>query len=275
MKELHLKRKTYDEADFKKRYAGDKDCSMVINEECKIFIDGKLCAVLLYDVPVEKKLIDCINGLDGWSIAARGSGIKTQTIAIGTQARSPAQSREHCATASIGHRHPGCHSNILTMADMGQRYYEQHLPDELKLHSDWTDKNILPEWRINKTVFTSGVINKNCSMAYHKDRGNTADGWSCMFVFKNHMSGGDLNVIDLDAKIFLPDRSVLFFDGKHYMHGVTKMLKTRSDGYRYSVVFYTLEAIKSCLTYKDEIKRAQKLRTEREMRRAGLLEKKF
>lgn len=271
MKEIHIKRREYNEKDYFKRYAAESDFKTKIEEPCKIYFDNKLAAVLLYDqvVPEETRL--SILDLKEWARARRGSGIRTETIAIGYQARSPAQSREHCACARVGFSQPAHYDHLLKLADLGEGLYKEHCPELHSTHTKWLDDNVLPEWRVHGGCFTSGVINKNCSMGYHKDRGNIPCGWSVMYVLKHNMSGANLNVADFDASIFLPDRSVLIFDGKNYMHGVTPMKKSKPDGYRYSVVFYAMSKMQMCLPFKEELRRAQIMRDEREMRRAGLI----
>lgn len=271
MREIHIKRREYDEKDFIKRNAAESDCKTEIQESCKVYFDDQLAAVLIYDVDFPDETRQAVLGLKSWAKGFRGSGIKTETIAIGNQPRVPARSKEACFCSALENKEPAAHHSVLRRAPEGQKLYEQHCPEVFNKHLTWVQENIRSEWTIPGSVFTSGVINKNCSMAYHRDRGNIKDGWSIMYVLKNHMSGANLNVIDFDAKLFLPDRSLLIFNGQNYMHGVTPMVKTKPDGYRYSIVFYTLAGMQQCLAPADELRRAQIMRTKREMRRAGLI----
>jgi hypothetical protein len=272
VKSLEAKWRRYSERDFKKRHSTESDCDVLIDEPCMIYADGELAAVLLYEVDFPESTRQTVLGLEDWTTGVRGSGVQTTTIAIGNQPRAPARSKEACMCSKIGYYSPAAHKEILALTEQAEKFYAQHCPDWYASHKQHSEKDILPEWRINNGVYTSGVMNKNCSMAYHRDRNNITDGWSAMYVLKKNMSGANLNVIDLNAKLYLPDRSLLLFNGQKYMHGVTPMRKNKPDGYRYSIVFYTLAAMKQCLTAKEEIKRAQAKRTEREYRRAGLIE---
>jgi hypothetical protein len=271
MKEIHLKRRAYSDKDYKKRYAALGDVSTVVDHPCRIYFENKLAAVLLYEQHIDPELRKYVSTTKDWNNTIRGSGIGVSDISLGFQPRVPSRGRENCRPCKLQTSNPEANELINNLALQGEMAMKQEAPEIHAKQRKWIDENVLPDWQIKGSIFTGGVINKNNPMAYHKDRGNAENGWSAMYVLKNKMSGADLNVIDFDARIYLPDNSLLLFHGAEYMHGVTAMQPNSPDAYRYSIVFYPIESMKNCLLPKEEGRRAQIKRTEREMRRAGLI----
>ncbi len=65
--------------------------------------------------------------------------------------------------------------------------------------------------------------------------------------------------------------SVLLFDGQDILHGVTPFTVS-DDGYRYTVVYYSLQRMWDCLTITDELARIRNLKTQRERKRVKINE---
>jgi hypothetical protein len=80
---------------------------------------------------------------------------------------------------------------------------------------------------------------------------------------KHRCEGGYLSLPELDIGFSLPHGSVFLFDGQGLMHGVTP-IRLGSDGYRYTLVYYTYDQIWKCLAPNEEMLHARKLQTERE-----------
>jgi len=64
------------------------------------------------------------------------------------------------------------------------------------------------------------------------------------------------------------DNTVILFDGQNILHGVTKITQAHPKGYRYSIVYYTLQQIWNCLPMSEELARARNVRHKREVSRA-------
>jgi hypothetical protein len=103
---------------------------------------------------------------------------------------------------------------------------------------------------------TSGVINKNNEMDYHLDDQNRMHMYSGMVVFKKDVSGGYLVFPEYGFAVELSNRSILLFYGKGTIHGVTPIVKHTKDAHRYSIVFYTMDKMKDCLSFEEELKKA-------------------
>ena len=110
-------------------------------------------------------------------------------------------------------------------------------------------------YRIKGTPFTSGVINKDTALGYHRDLANTKDGMSCMLILKKGVAGGELILPELSIGFACQDGYILLFDGQKYIHGVTPIIPAQSgNGYRYTIVYYNNKGMSLCLAPEDEEK---------------------
>jgi len=120
------------------------------------------------------------------------------------------------------------------------------------------------DWRMGESqLWTSGVINQSATLPYHRDAFNFPV-WSGMPVLRRHIQGGYLRIPEYEAVIPCRDGWGVFFAGFQLVHGVTPMVMTRRDGYRYSVVYYALKGMRSCFETAQETAYAKRRRTERE-----------
>jgi hypothetical protein len=97
---------------------------------------------------------------------------------------------------------------------------------------------------MGESPFTNGIINKTNSLVYHFDKGNYPGAMTCLFLFKKDIHGGKLVLPLLDLAIDADDGSALLFDGNFLLHGVSPIRQMSEESYRYTVVYYTLEAVK-------------------------------
>ena len=148
-------------------------------------------------------------------------------------------------------------------------FYREHFPEVLETHYRVVEQKILPEWRISGSPFTSGIVNKNNELPYHRDAGNFKGVYSNMIAFKNQVSGGRLCVPEFGIKFEIEDNSLLIFDGQKYLHGVTPIIKTGRQSYRYTVVYYSLEQLWKCLPIGEELDRIRDKRVSREKKRVA------
>lgn len=196
----------------------------------------------------------------------RSGGLVTTSRIIGHQPRN-LPNRDFCTAASLAVEDPEAHRTIAAYANKIAGYYRHYNPKLYERHGELTEK-VLDEWRMEGSVFTSGIINKNNPLAYHFDAGNFSNVWSNMLVLKKDVTGGYLSVPEYDVAFALPNNSLLMFDGQSLLHGVTPIGTHSEEAYRYSIVFYSLKQMWHCLPIDEEIIRLRKRRTERERRRA-------
>lgn len=155
------------------------------------------------------------------------------------------------------------------MCDFGRKMtgiYRAMAPERSARHAKLLEE-VLPDYVIPGTLFTSGIVNRNNPLNYHFDKGNFDGVMSCMAVFRRLIKGGDLVVPELGVGFRLEDHTYLLFDGQRYLHGVTPIRRMNSTSYRYSVVYYSLRSMARCESPEAEMKKARKKRVGIERRR--------
>jgi hypothetical protein len=107
------------------------------------------------------------------------------------------------------------------------------------------------------SVFTSGIVNQTSELTYHYDAGNFHGAWSCMMALSYDTEGGNLVFPAYRIALSVEENRLFMFNGSELLHGVSHIKKRTSRAYRYSIVFYALEAMKHCLEPCEEVKRAR------------------
>jgi hypothetical protein len=144
--------------------------------------------------------------------------------------------------------------------------YRKHLPRRYEEHMKDVSESVLAQYRMKDTPFTSGIVNKNSPLHYHKDSGNFKGRWSCMLTLRKRCEGGLLVLPELRIALACEDGDVSMFSGQSLLHGVTPIRRFRG-GYRYSAVFYSLKQMWQCLPPAEEMERARSRRETIEVKR--------
>jgi hypothetical protein len=190
------------------------------------------------------------------------SGRRNRARVFGYTPRRPVQRREACNATGLSQDQPEEHAILnawaATLLNM-IRELDPTIPE----HDEATMREVLPEWRMAGTTWTSGVVNQNSQLPYHRDGFNFPT-WSAMPVLRRGVAGGHLHLPEYDLTVACRDGWGVFFCGQQLVHGVTPMRRTAPDGYRFSVVYYALRGMKDCHTYAEETAHARRKRTERE-----------
>lgn len=195
------------------------------------------------------------------------SGRRNASRVFGWSPRRPVQRREACNASSLAKEQP------LEQATL-DRYAVRCLDLLRGIDPTIADRDeeamreVLPEWRMAGTTWTSGVVNQNSQLPYHRDGFNFPT-WSAMPVIRRACDGGHLHLPEYDLTVACRDGWAVFFCGHALVHGVTPMRLTRPDGYRFSVVYYALRGMKDCHTFAEETRLAQVRRTGREQNMAA------
>ncbi len=174
---------------------------------------------------------------------------------------------DYCSSASLAVKQPNQHAEIVQFAHVLTKYYKKFVPKMYKKHKEIADDNILDDWMIKGTPFSSGIVNKNNELHYHFDAGNFKDVYSNMVAFKSNIKGGHLSIPEYDVGLEIATNSVLLFDGQKILHGVTPIKLLNKNSYRYTIVYYTLKAMWNCKPLSEEVLRYRKKRTELEKKR--------
>ena len=163
-------------------------------------------------------------------------GIENHSRTFGMAPRKPFQTREACRPTSLSYEQPNEHDVLVRTADRLSQIMRQIAPDVYEKDAQETAE-VDKEWRISEdSLWTSGVINKTSTLPYHYD-GNNFNMWSAMPVVRRGIRGGALSMPEYGVTVECRDGWVLFFPGYRYLHGVTPIVHTAKDAYRYSVVY--------------------------------------
>lgn len=253
-------------ADFKRRSAVEEDYEDLITEPTIVFDpdEERVKIVYLELADNHRPLVAALKKIE-YRKDSRSSGMLTSSRTVGYLPRNTIR-RDFCTTSLLSHEQPKAHDMVMSYAERVSRYYEKYDTDLYNIHQKEVER-ILPDYKIGKSVFTSGIINKDNPLPYHHDAGNIRNVWSNMLVFKHKIEGGYLSVPEYDCGFELKDNSLLMFDGQNLLHGVTPIKKTAKDSHRFSIVFYSMQKMWNCLPPEQEIERIRKVREEREFRR--------
>ena len=201
-----------------------------------------------------------------WPPHMRTAGLATVSLKFGVRPKTGFRSTK-CETYVLARENPRLNDLLLGASELVLPFYKWANEELFTLHAEHVSK-VHPAWQWSP-VFTSGVANRDSQLPYHYDAGNFKSVWSGMLGLKDHIAGGYLAVPEYGVKLEVADGSLTLFDGQGALHGVTPMRRTRTTGHRYTIVWYGMQGMWHCLDPAEEAKRANVLRTAREVRRAG------
>lgn len=201
-----------------------------------------------------------------WTVSNRNDGTPSQAKTVGNLERNPVRQRDFCRMAGLATEDPEGHARILEYIASTARYYEQLNPMLFAGHAEAAGR-VLDQYRIGESPFTSAIINKDNVLPYHFDSGNFKDVWSLMLGFKRDVEEGYLVMPEYDLALEVADNSLSGFDGQVALHGVSPFRKRSRHAYRYTIVAYSKTGMWKCLSLDEEIKRARKQRTQKEIGR--------
>ncbi|MEL7232844.1 MAG: hypothetical protein AAFV33_09470 [Chloroflexota bacterium] len=238
----------------------------VIEEPTAIYDNDRL--VMFYDVlPLDcSDIIEALKTVNYIS-NTRSQGMKTRSAIFGWMPRVAIRT-DYCRAAAMASNQPDQHQVIMQYAERVAEYYATNNPLLHGKHMEMTD-DVLEDYRIGETPFTSGIANYNNALDYHFDTGNFEGVWSCMLAFSDGIRGGELVVPEYDVAFRFQQNSVFMFDGQDILHGVAPIIRAMRGAYRFTVVYYSLKQMWNCLPITEELIRIRQLRTEREERLAA------
>ena len=247
---LHLRRRRLDRAAYAGRAAQDSDYRLLVTEPTRI-LNAETGELVVVYVPLPDdvetgELVSALRRLP-FPWFRRTKGLESRSHTFGSSPRI-ALHNPWCRQADMATYHPDTHALLVWMAPVVARLYEQHNPVLATRHSTLSRK-VLPDWHLEGTFFTSGIANRDSTMAYHTDTGNFPGVWSAMLAFTRDVHGGHLVLPAYDVALEVADRTVSLFDGQSLLHGVTRVVRTEPLGsYRFTVVYYSLEQMCHCDT---------------------------
>lgn len=264
---VKLRRKFIDPKQYVKRTALESDFDRLITEDC-IVVDEVTNEILFVYVKLPFDTSDIVGALKrtAYDTSTRIGGLKTTSKVFGFLPRATLR-RDFCTTASYARQQPKEHAIVCQYGQKISAMYSNFTPETYKNHTKIMKSEVLDEYSIKDTPFTSGIINKNNPLKYHFDSGNFTGVYSLMLGFKKDVKGGYLSIPDYGVGVEIADNSVFMFDGQEILHGVTPIKRLSTRAHRFTVVYYSMKQIWNCLPLDEELARIRKIKTEREERR--------
>lgn len=269
MEILRIKKKSINHRDIAKTFADQSHCKTVIENDTVVYVDGSDVPALVYlrsGVTFPDGLVTNLR-MQKYTAPLRQSGIAPANVSFGYAQRNPVYMKESCKAHAATRDNPALYKCLSDLGVSVNDLYKLHNPIKYDEHDAMTNA-VLPDWRINDTVFTSGVVNKNSQLPYHFDRGNFKGAWSAMVTVRSGVTGGFLACPELDCLVKNCNGSLLLFDGQNVLHGVTPIKYQNDAAYRFTIVYYSQARMWQCLTPTEELKNANRTRNGREIKRA-------
>lgn len=236
----------------------EADVGTLIDEDVDVLIDGVprvAYRILPEDVvaPMRKVSLEA-----KMSKSTRMNGLPTQSAVYGVMPRSAGRAMEYCRFTNVSHERPDHMAMICDFNEVLCDLYRTVFPDIYRAAAEYIGQNILSDWRWMSGPFQTCNINVNHAIPYHCDSGNSKTGHSNVLILKNRIAGGELVCPNLGITFSQRDRALIIFDGRTILHGVRPIRITDGDGpwYRSSIVYYTLDQCRHCLSRVEEVARA-------------------
>jgi hypothetical protein len=264
LQRIEAERRPVDLERYRGAFADERHVDRIVEGPCAVHIDGAPAPAVVY-VELEERLPAAVAALRSirFDTTTRTAGMVSTSRTFGYAPKKTVRQLDTCSAAGLAKENPAAHAEVAGLAALVERHYRE-ANAELYADHERTVARVLPDWRLEGGVFTSGIINHNNKLPYHFDAGNFRECWSNMLVFKRSCVGGDLVCPELGLCFRLRDHSLFMFDGQGILHGVSPFRLTRRDGYRFSIVFYSLQQMWRCDSRADTVALAARRRTERE-----------
>lgn len=239
----------------------DNDYDLVIDYDCIAYDENDdILFVYKANNNVDRELIEnTFQNIKFNKRLNRHFGVYTRTNLVGFSPPSR-QKKQYCSVSLMAQKQPLEHDITCELSKIINNVYCEFSKEKYNQHDDLYKDKFSDFTRLENTVFTSGVINKNVAFQYHYDRGNLKNVFSGMFALKKNVFGGYLILPEYKIAIEIADCSIFLFDGQSIVHGVSP-IEYQKGGYRYTVVFYTSSTAWRCLPIELELKNAKEIDT--------------
>jgi hypothetical protein len=142
---------------------------------------------------------------------------------------------------------------ITKLAEVVSEKYKEILPEQYKKDLQLTKNLVEADYLFGELPFTTFNANKNQLIKYHIDRGNLKGVMSNVLISRQGVSGGELVFPEYGFAFAQQDGFYSVFDGEKEVHGVADCKFISKDAYRCSFVFYTLDQMRHCAPYLEEM----------------------
>jgi len=188
----------------------------------------------------------------------------SRSVVFGYSPRVPLR-RNYCSTCALSRENPEANERLCKWALISDKFVKENAPDFYAWHRGIAEQ-VKPDWRIHDTIFTSGYVNNTCALTYHIDASEFAGTWNVVTVIKRGARGGLTVLPEYRVALDFKGPTMYAFSAPDLVHGVTEIEQVDEDGYRFSVIFYTMEQMAKCGTREEELERIREWSTNAEKR---------
>jgi len=171
--------------------------------------------------------------------------VRQYSCIIGSIPPKPHMRRAYATKSSV-HAKESARTFVKAMTLAGLealKIIEDVCPELYQDHKQAVESRVPEKWRFAK-LFTSSISNFNIAAPIHRDNLNVKKSLNVIITKRRNSTGGNLYVPDYDVTLNSADNSMLVYPAWRNMHGVTPIIPTHNDGYRNSLVWYSLDAFK-------------------------------
>ncbi len=208
----------------------------------------------------------------------QGSGVPTMSSVFGALPKNEARRMHSCRPAKKNTKELNNFKTILTIAEKIAKLYQSKMPNNYEEDLKTIKEIVNKDYLIKNLPFTTFNANKNQIIRYHRDRGNVKGVMSNVLISRYGVSGGELVFPEYRFALAQENGFYSVFNGEKEIHGVADCQFLAQDAYRCSFVFYTLEQMKHCKSYFEEMKSEKETFTQKNINRKktfGMSKKEF
>lgn len=229
-----------------------------IKEDSLFYSDGELVGFYIRDISKHsKKLSDLVAIANKELLSdnvpkqmmARSSGLRDKSkevkqfsTILGSIPPKPHMRREFASSSSV-HYHESARTFVKAMllaSEESMALIKQLAPSIYETQVESMSK-VKDKWRFGK-YFTSSISNYNISAGFHVDNANIKGCINVIICKRSNSKGGCTTIPDYDATVDSCDNSMLVYPAWRNVHAVTPIIPLADDGYRNTLVFYSLKA---------------------------------
>lgn len=239
----------------------------IVREDSKFYIDGECIGVY---VNLPKELLKPIRKtvLDTKYVETyRTNALPTKSSVFGALPRV-ALRNDFCRLSNKTFEEKENMKILMGFQETLCDIYKEHLPELFQRDLDYVRQNIIDDYRLVDSPYTTVNINVNHAIKHHRDSGNIKGSYSNVLILRENCTGGELVLPEYNIALEQSDGALCIFKGQEEIHGVMPLTPIKEDFYRASIVYYTMAQLKHCYPFKEEVTRLNVKKRERAVKRA-------
>ena len=244
------------------------DYTLLIDEPTKFVKDGKI--VMIYDKLEDSYLVQAKEIAKSTNVnksRRQGSGIPTMSSVFGAVSKNGVRNYR-CSGAVRNKLEKQNFKKITALARLIAQKYKDCMPSNYEADVKNVLNSVESDYLFDGLPFSTFNANVNQIIKYHIDRGNVNGVMSNVLISRQGVSGGELVFPEYGFALSQKDGYYSVFDGQKEIHGVADCKFVSADAYRCSFVFYTLEQMKHCKPYLEEIEQEKTVYTQKNKNRS-------